>query len=80
ATYFAIGDVSFASVRQAATALSAAESHRLDIIDHLTVERAVALTEMRGAADDLLRFRSASKREAFAAAQIRQLREVHSHG
>ena len=39
------------------------------------LERAAALVEMRGAGDDLLRFRSASRREAFAAAQIRRCRQ-----
>lgn len=74
---FAVGDVAFAEFRLAACAWSAAEAHRLDIaepLDALIVRRAVALTEMATAGSDLLRFRSASKREATLAAEIRRIR------
>lgn len=72
-----VGGVAFADFRRAVCAWSAAEAHRIDIVDQvdaLTVQRAVALVEMRDAGSDLLRFRAASRRESFLAAKLRRLR------
>ena len=75
--HFQTVDVLFGTFAEAATAWSAAEAHRLDIVDEvnaLVVERTTALAEMRRAGDDFAAFSVASKREAELAAQIRQLR------
>lgn len=72
-----VGAIAFTSFRLAVCAGSAAECHRLNIVDQLDTliaQRAVALTEMRVAGDDFAAFSAASKREAHLAAQIRQLR------
>lgn len=80
--YFQTADVLFATFAQAATAWSAAESHRLGIADELgqlTDKRTAALAEMRKAGPDMSRFNAASKREADLAVRIRQLRAGVSH-
>lgn len=80
--YFQVAEVLFPTFAQAATAWSAAESHRLGIADEvetLVVQRTEALAEMRLAGADMARFNAACKTEAELAIRIRQLREV-SHG
>lgn len=82
--YYQTADVLFPTFAQAATAWSAAQSHRLGIADEvetLVVERTAALAEMRHAGADMARFSAACSREAELAVRIRQLRaEVTSHG
>ena len=81
--FFQTADVLFPSFAQAATAWSAAEAHRLDIVEPihtLIVQRTTALAEMRTAGQDMARFTAACRREAELAAQIRQLRAEVSDG
>lgn len=75
--HFEIADVLFPSFKEAATAGSAAESHRLGIadeIDQLIVDRTASLAQMRRAGKDQAGFAAACKREAELAARVRQLR------
>jgi len=75
--FYQTADVFFPTFAQAATAWSAAESHRLGIadeLDQLVIERTAALAEMRLAGIDMERFSAASKREATLALNICQLR------
>ena len=75
--YFQIADVLFPTLAQAATAWSADEAHRLDIVDELdalVVQRNEALAELRRIGADMERFREAARREAELALQIRHLR------
>lgn len=72
--YFFIGDVGFSSKKAAICAASAAESHRLDLIDTLTEQRTVALARMRANARNVEAFAAAAKVEAELAFQIRQIR------
>jgi hypothetical protein len=75
--YFESADVLFPTFAQATTAWAAAEAHRLDIaepIDELIVQRTDALAELHLAGVDMDRFRTAARREAELAANIRRLR------
>lgn len=81
--FYQISDVLVPTFKQAATAWSAAEAHRLDIaepVDELIIQRNAALADMRQAGADMDRFNAASKREAELAARIRQLRAEVRHG